>query len=99
MEDSATNIVYESFKMGITRGTRTRRKVQNAMNKKKGLKTSVETSTISTNNIFNVIFSSSSVQNYLLEAMQKGENEYILSMPAVALQIDRLFYTRQHLDL
>lgn len=39
-----------------TGGTSTRRKVQNAMNKKRGLKTSVETSTISTNNISNVIF-------------------------------------------
>lgn len=38
-------------------------------------------------------------QNYLLEAVQKGDNEYILSMPAVALQIDRLFYAKQNLGL
>lgn len=40
-----------------------------------------------------------SVQHYILEAVQKGENEYILSTPAVALQIDRLFHVRQHLGL
>lgn len=57
MKDSATNIVYESFKMASwVLLEKQEKKVQNAMNKKRGLKTSVETSTISTNNISNVIF-------------------------------------------
>lgn len=59
MKDSATNIVYESFKMAprvLLQKQGKKRKVQNAMNKKRGLKTSVEISTISKNNIFNVIF-------------------------------------------
>lgn len=42
--------------MGTTGETRTGRKVQNVMNKRRGLKTSMETSTTSTNNILNVIF-------------------------------------------
>lgn len=79
------------------RNKNTGRKVQNAMNKRRGLKTSVETNTTSTNNIFNVIFQFFNAQNYLLEAVQKDDNEYILRMPAVALQIDRLFYAKQNL--
>lgn len=35
------------------------------------------------------------VWQYLLEAVQKGADEYTFSIPAVALQLDVLFYVRQ----
>lgn len=90
---------FQNCITGTTGQTRIRRKLQNVRNKERELKTAVETNTISTNNIFNAIFQFFYVWQYLLEAEQKGANEYILSMPAVALQLDMLFYVRQYLAL
>lgn len=84
---------------GTIRETRIGRNQQNVRNKERGLKTAVETNTLSTNNIFYVIFQFFYVQQYLLEAVQKVANEYIPSTPAVAPWLDMLFYVRQYLGL